>query len=355
MNSSIKRSVAVRGEPVVDPAGWSARDLAGNDDWIVRLDDRDVTGLRAMAADFRQRHGDDANSLLDSNRGDFDLGSFNGKLETIARALKDGKGLVLVRGLPAGELEPIDVAIIYWAIGLYLGVPASNNPDGDMIGHVTDLGKDMSHPNHRGYQTRETMDYHNDQANVVGLLCIRTAKQGGESKVVSSISVYNELIRRRPDLLDTLVGDFCWSMMGEVDDGELPYYTSPIFNFLDGYLCTSFGPVHMRKGHALREAPDMSPEQSEAIRTLEEICEDLHYSMELEVGDMQFLNNMVALHTRNGFEDWPEPERKRRLWRLWLTVPGIRPLTPFMEHWRTGLLLKDTKPRINLTPGDGSG
>ena len=105
MNSSIKRSVAVRGEPVVDPAGWSAGDLAGNDDWIVRLDDRDVAGLRAMAASFRQQHGDDANSLLDSHRGDFDLGSFSGKLESIAHALKDGKGLVLVRGLPVDELD----------------------------------------------------------------------------------------------------------------------------------------------------------------------------------------------------------------------------------------------------------
>ena len=177
---------------------------------------------------------------------------------------------------------------------------------------------------------------------------MQTAKHGGESKVVSSISVYNELIRRRPDLLGTLCGDYCWSMMGEVDKDESPYYTSPIFNFLDGYLCTSFGPDHIRKGHNLPETPDMTPRQSESIRVVEEICEDLHYAMELETGDMQFLNNMVALHTRNGFVDWPEPDRKRLLWRLWLTVPDIRPLTPFMEHWRTGLLLTGTAPRINL-------
>lgn len=351
MSGGPLRPVAVRGEPVVDPAGWSATDLAGDDDWIVRLDDREIAGLREMAAIFRHQHGDDANGLLKSDRRDFDLGSFANRLAAIARALKGGRGLALVRGLPVDQLELIDTAIIYWAIGLHLGVPASNNPDGDMIGHVTDLGKDRHHPKHRGYQTRATMDYHNDQANVVGLLCVRTARHGGESKVVSSISVYNELIRRRPDLLGTLCGDFCWSMMGEVDVGESPWYTSPVFNFLEGFLCTSFGPDHMRKGHALPEAPDMTPVQSESIRVVEEICEDLHYPMELEAGDIQFLNNMVALHTRNGFEDWPEPERKRLLWRLWLTVPGIRPLTPFMEHWRTGLLLKRTEPRINLRPG----
>lgn len=351
MNSGVMRSVAVRGERVVDPAAWSAGDLAGNDDWIVRIDHRDFADLRDMAAKFRRRVGDDANRLLDSGRSDFDLGRFNRKIGTIAHDLKDGKGLVLVRGLPVDRLEPVDIAIIYWAVGLHLGIPASNNPDGDMIGHVTDLGGDIGHPKQRGYQTRATMDYHNDQANVVGLLCIQTAKQGGESKVVSSISVYNELIRRRPDLLDTLCGDFCWSMMGEVDEDQLPYYTSPIFNFIDGYLCTSFGPDHIRKGHNLPETPDMTPSQSESIRVVEDICEDLHYAMELESGDMQFLNNMVALHTRNGFEDWSEPKRKRLLWRLWLNVPGIRPLTPFMEHWRTGLLLTSTEPRINLTSG----
>ena len=350
MSSGVIRCVAVRGEPVVDPAVWSAGDLAGNDDWIVRIDDGDFADLRDMAANFRRRVGDDANRLLGSDRSDFDLGRFSRKLETIAHDLKDGKGLVLVRGLPVEQLEPVDTAIIYWAVGLHLGNPASNNPDGDMIGHVTDLGGDMRHPKQRGYQTRVTMDYHNDQANVVGLLCIHTAKRGGESKVVSSVSVYNELIRRRPDLLEVLCGDYCWSMMGEVDDDESPYYTSPIFNFIDGYLCTSFGPDHMRKGHALPEAPDMTPGQSESIRVVEDICEDLHYAMELQTGDMQFLNNMVALHTRNGFEDWSEPERKRLLWRLWLNVPGIRPLTPFMEHWRTGLLLTNTRPRINLSP-----
>ena len=346
----VERRTAVAGEPVTDPAAWSAENFAANDDWIIHLDDRDIGDLTDMAAAYRARFGSDANTLLDKDKDVFDLGSFAAKQEMLEIALRDGYGLALLRGLPVQEMELIDAAIIYWAVGLHLGVPASNNPDGDMIGHVTDLGKDQNHPKQRGYQTRATMDYHNDQANVVGLLCIQTAKRGGESKVVSSVSVYNELIRRRPDLLQTLMQSYHWSMMGEVDEHESPYYLSPVFSFREGYLSTSFGPIHIRKGHDLPEAPDMTPLQAEAIQVMEDICEDLHYAMQLEVGDMQFLNNMVALHTRNSFEDWPEPERRRRLWRLWLTVPGLRPPTPYMEHWRTGLLLKDTQPRISLTP-----
>ncbi|MCZ0954215.1 MAG: hypothetical protein OXJ56_16725, partial [Rhodospirillaceae bacterium] len=120
MSGGAVRPVAVRGQRVIDPAAWTASDLAGNDNWIVRLDDRDIAGLREVAANFRRRYGDDANGLLERDRSDFDLRSFHGKLKAIAHALKDGKGLVLVRGLPIHRLEAIDVAIIYWAIGLHL-------------------------------------------------------------------------------------------------------------------------------------------------------------------------------------------------------------------------------------------
>jgi len=350
MKTTQYRSTAQKGQPVSDAAGWMARDLAENDDWIIKPSSSDIAALKAMAKTYRSKFGDEPGSLLHREKEDFDPGGFIKSLNTISHTLKDGKGLVLIRGLPMDELELIDAAIIYWAIGLYIGTPASNNPDGDMIGHVTNLGKDMDNPKHRGYQTKATLDYHNDQANIVGLLCIQTAQSGGQSKVVSSISIYNELLKRRPDLLEPLTENYCWSMMGEVDENDSPYYTSPVFNFIDGYLCTSFGPAHIIKGHLLPEAPDMTDAQAEAIKVLEEICEDLHYAMDLQRGDIQLLNNMVALHTRSSYEDWQEPERKRRLWRLWLTMPGIRPLTPFMEHWRTGLLLKDTQPRINLDP-----
>ncbi|MYJ95620.1 MAG: hypothetical protein F4053_08575, partial [Proteobacteria bacterium] len=84
MSGGAIRPVAVRGQRVIDPAGWTARNLAGNDNWIVRLDDRDIEGLREMAANFRRRYGDDTNGLLERNRSDFDLGSFRGKLNAIA-------------------------------------------------------------------------------------------------------------------------------------------------------------------------------------------------------------------------------------------------------------------------------
>ena len=116
-----------------------------------------------------------------------------------------------------------------------------------------------------------------------------------------------------------------------------------MFNFLDDKFSVAFGTKHMETGHLLPEAPDLTEAQAESMKLAEEIYEELHYAMDLEQGDMQFVNNSVALHTRTAFEDWPEPERKRLLWRLWLVAPDMRPPTPYIKHWRGGLHLEGTK------------
>ena len=38
-----------------------------------------------------------------------------------------------------------------------------------------------------------------------GLLCLKTAKSGGKSELASSITIYNELLKRDPQLIQTLV------------------------------------------------------------------------------------------------------------------------------------------------------
>ena len=348
IDHSILRDKAVLGEPVVDPAAWDKADFENNDDWIIKLSAAEIADLRAMGAKARANFGDDPNGLLDTEKTDFDLGSFTPILERVLHELRDGRGITLIRGLPYADMDPIEAAYIYWGIGRHMGEAVSNNAAGDMLGHVIDTGIDINDPNHRGYQTSVEMDFHCDQCDVVGLLCTHTAKSGGKSTVVSSLSMYNELLKRRPDLVPVLAEPFCWTMHSEINDGSKNYYESPTFNFLDGKLCVAFGPMHMRKGHLLPEAPDMTEQQAEAMKVAEGICDELHYAMEMQQGDIQFVNNSVALHTRTGFEDWPEPERKRRLWRLWLVAPDMRPPTPYIKHWRGGLHLEGTKLRVEL-------
>ncbi len=345
-----RREPALPGKPVVDSACWIGSEIAARTDWMIELNSAELFDLKTMAASIGRGIGGDPNGLLMTTKEDFDLGAFAPKLERIKHDLKDGRGFALIRGLPLDEMTALEAAVIYWGIGRHLGTAVSNNPEGDMIGHVIDMGKDLNNPKHRGYQTNATMEYHCDQTSIVGLLCVQTARSGGESIIASSVAVYNELLKRRPDLIDILTKPYCWSKHGEVNSRDKGYYESPVFNFLDGYLCVALGSSHMIKGHKLEGAPAMTPRQMEAITAMEPICEELHYAMEFQRGDIQLLNNSVIFHTRTGFEDWPDPKKKRRLWRLWLTAPYMRPLTPYQAQHRNGIRIEGTKECINLEP-----
>ncbi len=346
------RTAAVCGRPAVDPADWTGEELEARTDWRFEATADERAHLIAMARETAARLDGEPDRLLAMSPSDFDLGPFGARVAAMLDQLRDGTGVALYRGLPLDEMTPLEAAIVYWATGLHMGAAQSNNPDGDMIGHVLDAGRNYDDPKHRGYQTRATMDYHCDQTDAVGLLCIRTAKSGGLSKIVSSVRLYNAVLERRPDLLDVLTGPYCWTKHGETDAGEAPWYESPVFNFRDGILSVAFGPQHMMKGHALPEAPDMTPRQYEAVAFMSDLAEEYRATMQFQPGDIQFLNNYTALHTRTAFEDWPDPARRRVLWRLWLRIPDFRPTTPYSDQWSRGVHTGTTRRRIRLTwPG----
>lgn len=333
---------------VVDPADWSNTNISADTSWKYFLTVKETRGLLEMAESVRSQLQGDPNKLLTLGREDLDLGIFSNRLRDIYRCLKEGTGMALIRGLPVHELDAIDVATIYWGIGRHLGNAMPNNPDGDMLGHVMDLGKSQADANSRGYQTREAMDYHCDQCDIVGLICIRTAKSGGISKVASSVSMYNTLLRDYPEYAQSLSEPLHWTKHGEHAQGEAPYYTSPVFNFLENKLCTSFGPKHIVKGHELPDTPPLTELQRAALRQAEDIAEQQHIDMVLEAGDMQFLNNYVALHTRSAYSDFDDPARKRLLWRLWLMNPDLRPRTGYSLQWQQGVTVGESNARIAL-------
>ncbi len=325
--------------PVTDPAIWVGSELDQRPGWLFELTGEDIAGLRAMAGEIAPGLDGDLDQLMALPAGGFDLGPFGDTLARVYAGLKSGPGLALVRGLPIDDLSMEEAAIIYWAIGAHLGQATPNNPEGDMFGHITDLGKTQKDANSRGYQTRELMDYHCDQCDIVGLLCLRTAKSGGVSMVASSVAMYNALLADHPNYAAALTDPLCWTKHGEYAEGDLPYYESPVFNFFDGQICTSFGPKHIVKGHKLPGTPPLGDLRTAAIRRAEEIAHAQRYEMVLEVGDMQFVNNYVTLHTRSEYQDHDDPALKRLLWRLWLMNPDLRPRTAYAMQWQGGVNL----------------
>ena len=245
--------------------------------------------------------------------------------------LLGGPGFAVLRGLDTAGLTVEQAAIAYLGVGAHLGSFRSQNAKGHLLGHVRDLGLDIRDPTTRYYQTTRQLDYHTDSCDLVGLLCLKTAQAGGASRVVSSVTLYNEILARRPDLLPLLFQPFATDRRGEIPAGMLPWFDIPVFNWHAGQLSTIYSGQYIRSAQINHpEARRLTGPELEALDLLDSLADDpdLRLEMAFAPGDMQFLHNHQVLHSRTDFEDWPEPSRKRHLLRLWLSPAAGRPLPP---------------------------
>jgi hypothetical protein len=184
--------------------------------------------------------------------------------------------------------------------------------------------------------TRAEMRFHTDPSHYVGLLCLQEAKSGGESRVVSSITMYNEILRERPDLVAVLCQDFYRTLSGETNPGEQPWFKQPIFFFCEGHLSATGLGAAIDKAHRLPGVPPLTALQKEAIQAYRSAADRLAVDVGFRRGDIQLLNNFVMLHTRRGYEDWPEDARKRHLLRMWMFDEDGRPIPKEQREGRSG-------------------
>jgi hypothetical protein len=159
-------------------------------------------------------------------------------------------------------------------------------------------------------------------------MCLRTAKSGGLSSLVSSTTIFNEIRKRRPDLLTVLLEPIETDRRGEVPEGSKPYFTIPVFNWHEGLVSAIYQRQYIESARRFEDVVPLNELQLEALDLLDQLADDpnLNLTMELEPGDIQLVHNHTILHDRTAFEDYPEPERKRHLLRLWLAPPNARPL-----------------------------
>jgi len=318
------REAALPLEPVIDPAAWTAAEIEADRSWQHPLTDSDIAELDAAVAAVERR----GMALRDVRRADFVLPTLGPRLFGIRDDIVEGRGLALIRGVPVHRYSRLQSAIAFWGIGAYIGEPVSQNAKGHLLGHVQDLGgTSFKNPKNRGYQTHDTLPFHGDSCDVVGLLCLHPSKSGGESIVVSSLNIYNEMLKRRPELAAALAQPIYRDRRHEVPEGKDPWFQLPVFNFTDGYLSVSFQGGYIRSAQRFEELPRFTPELAEALDMFGALARGLCSYMEFRQGDIQFLHNHVTVHSRTEFEDFPEPERRRHLLRLWLATPGGRPLS----------------------------
>lgn len=236
--------------------------------------------------------------------------------------ITNNTGFVLVRGLPVDQWSEEKSAYAYWILGHHLGMPGAQNPEGELLGHVINYEEAKEKPNVRSYRTSGHIDFHCDAADVVGLLCLQTAKSGGQSRIVSSVAIFNEIMRLEPQLVSRLFQPFEVDFRGDNPPGtpeHLPI--QPCVYSVDGGLKTFYHSEYYRSAERFDDVV-IDAEQRAVMDLYDALCMDdsFHLDMWLEPGDMQFISNHTVVHSRTEYEDWPEPERKRHLLRLWLSM-----------------------------------
>jgi len=333
---------------------WKAEDYANNPErWVHVFHDEEITELSGAADKFLA----DQTPLTGISKDNFPLPNLSKFLTSMRSEILNGKGFILFKGLPVQKWGNHKSAIAYMGLGTYLGYFVSQNGRGHVLGHVKDVGDDPTQIDKvRIYRTNARQFFHADDSDIVGLLCIARALEGGESDIVSSHHVWNTLQKERPDVAETLTRPIWYfDRKGEVSVSEEPYIRTSIFYIEDGpngRVYSKWDPYYVKSLDRFMDAgiiPPLSAEQIEAAKVLEETCHRLRLHMILEIGDIQFLSNEHVLHARTEYKDHAPPMPRRHLMRLWLATPegegGWRlPFHDSSEKKRGGIQVNDNPP-----------
>jgi len=310
-------------------AAWRGSDITSTSEWLIALDEAERDEIVAAA----RSAGRDGLTITTLTRSSFEIPGISRRLAEWAEMLRSGLGFVLLRGFPIDELDDAERELAYVGLGLHLGTPVGQNAAGDILTHIRDERLAESGPEVRLYRTNKRQDFHTDGADIIGLLCLHKARSGGESRIASSPAVYNEILHRRPDLLEVLYQPFAWDRNGEESVGEPPFFSLAPFHDVDGIPRVFYIGWYIRDAQRHPDAPRLTDAQRDAMDLIESIANDpaFHIEMDFQPGDVQLLNNAHILHAREAFTDDVEPDQRRHLLRLWLRAPEFAGLEPMLR------------------------
>jgi hypothetical protein len=306
--------------PLETGCEWRSDELG--DSYIFQLSDAHLDEL-----DGALQHAEaGCDDVLDVTRDSFPLPTLGAELRRIVHDLIDGRGVVLIRGLPVDHYGKERASSIYWGVGTHLGRPWPQNAKGHLLGDVTDQGRAPTDPTSRGNEIGGiAFPFHSDGSDLVGLFCLDAGASGGASVVANVVTIHNELVRTAPELAAELYAPFPYDLRGEQAPDAKPWYTMPIFNRRDDRLFVRYIRPYIESTRRHEDAPRPSDGAREAMDRIDAMCADpqLHVSMTLQSGDMQFVNNYHVLHARDAYEDDRAAGRIRHFKRLWLETDAL--------------------------------
>ena len=320
------------GEPLDIPAAWRGSELLGRPDWQITLEAKEIDELLKAIQPVLES----GRPWQETSMGDYEMPTLASRLADIQRDLELGSGSTIVKGFPVDVLDEEQAACAFWAMMCHIGTAVSQTAEGQRLFHVRDEGFRVGQLQARGPNTRNRLSFHTDRCDVIAFLCLQQALRGGENQLVSSVTLYNEILRRRPDLLEVLMQPLPYKRHNVDRGNTLPYCRQPVFSFCEGHFAGCFLRVLIERAHQSEDAPDLTAQQVEAMDFLEEVAEasELHVQFRQERGDLLLVNNWVNFHRRFEFEDHEDPQLRRHLLRIWLAVPNSRPLNPvFIDNY----------------------
>ena len=319
------------------PGAWKATDFKSKNDYAFDLTRRHVEALDHALVQVKK------NGLtIDAIGPDqFSLGSIEDDLASIRDEVRNGRGIVLIRGFPNDRYDLTDLELVYWGLGTYFGTGVSQSVLGDRVGHVTDMSKEVS--SERSYRNAKELTPHTDCNEMIAMLSVRTAKVGGESKYASALTVHNEILATHPEYLPPLYEGFYYHRRGEEPPGAPPCTTHkvPVFSCVDGYISARYVPGYLEAA-APELGIDFPEELTTAMAYFDAVAsrDDIMLTVLLEPGELSLQNNFTVLHGRTTFEDDPDESRKRLLLRLWIDIENGRPHDPNVAIYETDSIVK---------------
>lgn len=325
MNNGIKDALS-------GPEVWTGAQLADRHDWIEILEPQEIDEIETMLGSLKKRSAEPGEFIKD----DLFLPRLEQRFEAVRAQLEEGRGFLVIRGLPVERYTLQENRSIFWALALLAGQPQAQDKLGSRMHSVTNTNLRVEGTDEvRSYQTDDELTFHNDGGDAFMLLCLKTARSGGMSKLVSVGTIYNEVLRRRPDLIDVLQQPFHFDARGQHPSG-LKVQSVPIFNFFQGKLSALYKRRYLMAAQRFTDVPRLTEGQQQAIDLVEQICNDpsIQLGFYMKPGDVQIANNYSVLHARTKYEDFREPNARRHLLRIWLTLPNGRALPPVFAQTR---------------------
>lgn len=316
---------------------WRARDVADEASWTELFDEAERDEIDAALRKALEKSSD----VMEISKDDFPLPTVSARLRAVERELIDGRGFVLLRGVERERYSREEMEMIYWGIGMHLGDPWPQNQYGHVLGDVTDQGIDPADPTSRGNEIGKiAFPYHSDGSDLVGLMCLQKSKSGGISTVANAVAIHNDMVREAPELAAALYASQPYDFRGAEPKGGQPWYELPVFTNWNGRLFVRYIRPYILASQRHEGAPRIGEQAELAMQRLDAMTSDGDYNvfMDLQPGDMQFINNYHVLHARTAYEDDREAGLIRHLKRLWLATDYLEDRPAYFQrnissHW----------------------